>query len=483
MITTINDYLNSTLPKVKLCIVGTGAAGLELATQLENSFDSILLIDSGFETFDWHTQKLAHFQQKGMVIRSVDPNHPLNLEIAREQQTHLRQYGGTLNIWGGKWKALDPIDFSPKLYLQETGWPITYEELHPYYHAIAEDYDIADLIWLNNHPNELPSTISQLPCFYPSIDLLECIPTNSSVKFHKRLKDSSSITVVLGASAVNILLSENLKHVTKLNVRSLNGDEWTVQAELFVLACGSIETTKLLLSSNSQLEKGIGNQTDWVGRNLLDHPKGYVGMLFPYDLKDITEARTFFDSRNKILEIGIALHPNLLREWELPNHCMNIFPRLHGSKLAYAVKIYLEQLPNRESRLFLTNDRDTLNMPVACLDWKFRELDKTCFKRFIEKMTDLLDSNRIGRLVTNPDYEELTFLRDASHQMGTTRMAMYSTNGVVDPNCKIFGVDNLYLMSSSVFPMAGNANPTLTILALARRLASHLKQEQKKQAN
>lgn len=479
MITTINDYLDATLPKAKLCIVGTGAAGLELATQLESSFDSILLIDSGLETFDWHTQKLAHFEQTGMAIRCVNPDQPFNLEIAKEQQTHLRQYGGTLNIWGGKWKALDPFDFLPKPYIKETGWPLTYEELHPYYHAVAEDYDVTDLIWLNDHPRELPSTISQLPCFYPSIDLLETIPTNSGAKFHKRLKDSLSITTVLGASAVNILLSENLRHVTQVKVRSLKGDEWTVQAELFVLASGSIETARLLLSSNSQFKKGIGNETNWVGRNLLDHPKGYVGMLFPYDLKDIIEARTFFDNRTKTLEIGVALHPNLLREWELPNHCMNIFPRLHGNELAYAVKIYLEQLPNQESHLFLTNERDALNMPIACLDWKFRELDLICFKRFIEKMRDLLDSHRIGRLVTNSGFEELTFLRDASHQMGTTRMAMHPADGVVDPDCKVFGIDNLYLMGSSVFPMAGNANPTLTILALARRLAFHLKKRTK----
>lgn len=475
MITTINEYHNSVLPKTKLCIVGTGAAGLELATQLEHAFDSILLIDSGFETFDWHTQRLSHFKQQGMAIRSTDPNQPFTFETAKEQQTHLRQYGGTLNIWGGKWKALDPFDFSPKPYIQETGWPITYKELHPYYHAIAEDYGIADLMWLNDHPNELPSTISQLPCFYPSIDLLEYVPTNSKTKFYKRLKHSSSITTLLGASVVNILLSENLQHVAQLTIRSLKGDEWTVQAELFILACGSIETTRLLLSSNSQLKKGIGNETDWVGRNLLDHPKGYVGMLFPYDLKDIIEARTFFDNRNKTLEIGMTLHPALLREYELPNHCVNIFPRLLGSELTYAVKVYLEQLPNRESRLFLTNERDALNMPIACLDWKFRELDRTCFKRFTEKLRDLFDSNRIGKLVTNPGIEELTFLRDASHQMGMTRMAMHPTNGVVTPDCKVFGIDNLYLMSSSVFPMAGNANPTLTILALARRLAFHLK--------
>ncbi|WP_068467982.1 GMC family oxidoreductase [Candidatus Protochlamydia phocaeensis] len=141
----------------------------------------------------------------------------------------------------------------------------------------------------------------------------------------------------------------------------------------------------------------------------------------------------------------------------------------------YEIKFYLEQLPNAESRLFLSEEYDELGMPLPCLDWKFREEDYLGFKKFIQKIKELLARHQLGRLEIEEECYNLDFIRDASHQMGTTRMAANPADGVVDINCKVFGINNLYLMGSSVFPSGGNANPTFTILALARRLASHLK--------
>jgi choline dehydrogenase-like flavoprotein len=69
---------------------------------------------------------------------------------------------------------------------------------------------------------------------------------------------------------------------------------------------------------------------------------------------------------------------------------------------------------------------------------------------------------------------DLDALADAAHHMGTTRMGTSSAEGVVDRDCKVFGIDNLYVAGSSVFPTGGNANPMLTILALSRRLSHHL---------
>ncbi|WP_042279176.1 GMC oxidoreductase [Candidatus Protochlamydia sp. R18] len=473
MITFIQDYIDSSIPKAKACIIGAGAAGIEIATQLASSFGSILLLEAGLEEFDFETQKLTYFKQQGKKIRSLDPQNPFTFEMSKKGQTHLKQYGGTLNIWGGKWKTLDPIDFESRFDLSETAWPITYQDLYSYYASIAQDYQILDLTWANAHNADLPFTISQLPGFSPSLDLLEKHPTNSKHKFQKQLA-SSSIQVILGAHVVNIALSENLDSVKHLHVRSLRGQDWYVEAQFYILAAGSIENAKLLLNSRSQLKKGVGNHSDWVGRNLLDHPKGFGGLLFPYDQNDIIEGRTFSD-KNKTLEIGISLNQELLKKERLPNHCINIFPRIDQNQIVYAIKFYLEQLPNANSHLFLTNEKDVLNQNIVSLDWKFRKEDLICFENYLTIFANLLKKHQVGELNMKADALTMEIFRDASHQLGTTRMALKAQDGVVDTNCQVFGVNNLFIAGSSIFPTAGHANPTLTILALARRLADHLK--------
>jgi choline dehydrogenase-like flavoprotein len=88
--------------------------------------------------------------------------------------------------------------------------------------------------------------------------------------------------------------------------------------------------------------------------------------------------------------------------------------------------------------------------------------------RFVERL------RRFGNATVEPARTVLPRFRDASHQLGTTRMAARPEEGVVDQSCRVFSVDNLFVAGSSVFPSAGNANPTFTVLALARRLARHL---------
>lgn len=476
MITHIKEYLSAQIPPSDLCIVGAGAAGMELIRQLNHTSHSITLLESGFEDFDWQTQKLGRFKQIGKTIRSADHTHYFGIQKAKKQEPHLRQLGGTLNIWGRRWKNLDPFDLLPKPYVQESGWPLSYEDLYPHLNEIAKEYEVLELMQEPENLLNISLLTKDYPCFSTKINLKEKKPTNIKHLFYDPIQHSSNIRLILGANVVNLVLTEDLKHIDHLIVRSLDGHEWKVRSKLFVLACGTIENTRLLLCSNKQMRTGIGNENDWVGRNLIDHPQGKAGLflLFPQH-KKFPEAYTY-PIENKWIDFEIALHPKLLTEWQLPNHCMRLLymPELIDQRFIEII-FHLEQLPNPESRIFLSDEVDELNMPLACLDWKFKDLDLTLFRRYLEKMKELFLSNNIGMLSFDESCYNMHFLFDASHQMGTTRMALDPRNGVVDINCKIFGVDNLYIAGSSVFPSGGNANPTFTILALSRRLAIHLK--------
>jgi hypothetical protein len=136
---------------------------------------------------------------------------------------------------------------------------------------------------------------------------------------------------------------------------------------------------------------------------------------------------------------------------------------------------YCEQAPNPASRVYLGERRDRLNMPVLVLDWRICREDTESLMRLHELLDERLQRHRLGRLDDTGEPFSDRLYTDASHHIGTARMSADPRHGVVNARCAVHGVDNLYVAGSAVFPTSGHANPTLTIVALALRLAAHLK--------
>ena len=137
----------------------------------------------------------------------------------------------------------------------------------------------------------------------------------------------------------------------------------------------------------------------------------------------------------------------------------------------------MEQAPNRESRVVLGQDRDRLGCPRVELRWRLSEIDKRTAHRAHEILREELARAGLGRFrsaLGEPGDAWPSGLRGARHHMGTTRMHPDPRRGVVDADARVHGIANLYVAGSSVFPTSGAANPTLTIIALALRLAAHV---------
>jgi choline dehydrogenase-like flavoprotein len=138
----------------------------------------------------------------------------------------------------------------------------------------------------------------------------------------------------------------------------------------------------------------------------------------------------------------------------------------------------MEQAPNAESRVTLGSDLDRLGCRRVELRWRLSAIDKFSMHRAHSILGDELLRSGVGRMESAIGRESDPWparLRGARHHMGTTRMHVDSRRGVVDADCRVHGTANLYVAGSSVFPTSGAANPTLTIVALALRLAGHLK--------
>jgi choline dehydrogenase-like flavoprotein len=140
----------------------------------------------------------------------------------------------------------------------------------------------------------------------------------------------------------------------------------------------------------------------------------------------------------------------------------------------------IEQVPNPLSRVSLADERDAFGIRRVQLDWQFTDIEKRSVVRALELFGAELGRTGLGRLRIEIDDDPTSWPDDLVggwHHMGTTRMSADPAHGVVDRDCLVHGMDNLYVAGSSVFTTAGSGTPTMTIVALALRLCDHLRQE------
>ena len=342
-------------------------------------------------------------------------------------------------------------------------------------------------------------------------------PTRFGEKFRHDLRTARNVRVLLHANAVNVRAGGG--RVEGLDVATLDGNSFSVEAPVVVLALGGLDNPRLLLASRDGQPVGLGNEHDLVGRFFMEHPHYYIvravltnslrergrlawgdggialsgadvpltdppprlaGFLTPTEaaarrlgLCACGVAHTALDGvsedeRAEELPDGIADADvrELVRELRGPGDDDG-----EGDELA--VFVLGEQVPNPASRVMLSERVDVLGVPKVDLDWQLDDLDWDNARRSVELVADQLGSAGLGRMSWHT--EQHRAIRYGRHHMGTTRMHVDPARGVVDPDGQVHSVHGLYLAGSSVFPTAGYSNPTLTIVALALRLAAHLR--------
>jgi choline dehydrogenase-like flavoprotein len=144
----------------------------------------------------------------------------------------------------------------------------------------------------------------------------------------------------------------------------------------------------------------------------------------------------------------------------------------------YSLDFHAEQVPIAASRVSLLAERDELGMPRLLIDWRYAPADIATVREAVRLFAEDIARSAVGTFEYHPQTIELEMSRYGAyggHHLGTARMGTDPRSSVVDANCRIHGMDNLYVAGSAVFPTSSQANPTLTIVALAVRLAAHLR--------
>jgi choline dehydrogenase-like flavoprotein len=172
---------------------------------------------------------------------------------------------------------------------------------------------------------------------------------------------------------------------------------------------------------------------------------------------------------------GFAWH--MLRDRKLAERK---FPTIiiHSKANLYSLDFHAEQQPNPASRVSLISECDALGMPRISVDWRYTRGDVDSLSRSVALLADDFRRQGIGTFDYDPESVEVEMTRYGAfggHHIGTARMGANPRSSVVDADCRIHDVRNLYIASSATFPTSSQANPTLTLIAFALRLSAHLK--------
>jgi choline dehydrogenase-like flavoprotein len=363
-------------------------------------------------------------------------------------------------------------------------------------------------------------------------------PTRFGIRYREALVRSQNVRVLLHANAIEIETNAEGSQATGIKVKTEAGSALRAKAKIIILAAGGIENPRLLLLSNAVQTKGLGNQSGNVGRYFMDHPRLRTGRVYlknPVTFQRLYD--TTYYHRNSALRargqvVGACL--TIAESIQESEGMLQVHTGLNGcylgedhSAVGKAKDVYkaitqadlrsipsdaiasmlaglpavavayigrairhryllryfkfesvIEPQPDPNNRVSLADERDWLGLQKVRVSWRVGELERRSHQRALQLIKAQIESNGLGRVeLDEADWDERWehSVLSTWHHMGTTRMHQNPSIGVVDVNCCLYGVSNLYIAGSSVFPTGTGQPPTLTIVALAIRLSHHIR--------
>jgi len=469
-----------------VCIVGSGPAGSILGEALAAAGARVAVVERGGRQADTDAHRLTEVETPG-------------LGIGRPSRIRRFAVGGAGWMWGRAAIELEATDFDPQPTAPHVGWPFGHDELAEYYARgrAALDVTVPDLEGGTAPPGFVlrPRSLSSLRVGDGTVD--------SSVPVHTRI------------TVTRIVPAPGGKSVDRLDAVDHEGRSVSITADRYVIAAGGIENPRLLLASE------IGGGA--VGSFYADHPHLTVpiessngwGPFDPLAIQSghrrLAEAVLVASGRDRRSEglldaYGYLIHwrrpdlwdrPGVLAwldlAWALRNHDTPVgAPRIYWQALAgvpeliralgdsrrhprrLALRVGLESPADPANRVTLSDRKDRFGVPLARVEWRVGDAERASLDRYLHDLAAAADAEGWGPL-RYPLGSGWPNVEGAAHHMGATRMHVDPAEGVVDANCRVHGFDDLFVAGSSVFPTYGYANPTLTLVALALRLADHLK--------
>ncbi|HZO24248.1 MAG TPA: GMC family oxidoreductase [Steroidobacteraceae bacterium] len=510
-----------------LCIVGAGLAGGLLAAQATRKGHSVALLEAGSRfpfgnrvgqllhhqtlagpRWPWLNEARDHYVDSSAA--SIGVGYALN-------SNRVKGVGGSTLHWDGRINRLMPVDFAAAT-TNGLGvdWPITYAELEPWYSQAdwelgvsgtwhrampprSRDFpmegfpmSVDDRLWepiaerLGIEVFATPWAINSRPFggYSQCLAFAACQICPSGARYsaerHIAIAEGTGRCELAPETVARRIDLGPSGKVKAVHATRLTGEQVEVRARVYVIAAHAVESARLLLLSR------VGNHSDQVGRNLMEHVYVDAGGFLPsrrfYPGRvgyEVTESLSYYRAEEKGRRGGIKLEFTFDED---PLH-ESESRHLWGSRLAQydrerfghwiGLEAETEVQPNPDSRVTLDGtQKDLFGDAVPNIRFAFSPVDARTQKEAGEILANLL--HEVG--ATEVSQEPLGATSWGAHHMGTCRMSVDPDKGVVDRDCRVHGTSNLYVAGSSVFPTSGALQPSLTIAALSLRLAEHLQQ-------
>ncbi len=518
MIYNLNEITEDPFQQIPydVCIIGAGPAGITLALNLSKEFNVLLLEAGGFD----------HSVESQEVYKGKNIGH----EYYNLDECRARWLGGGTNLWGGWCYPLDELDFKKREFVKYSGWPIEKKDLDPYRERAKAMFKIPASFNFDSPQRKIEDPVIGWDDVmggksrdFHQIDFWRNPEMNFGYQYKDELKKSTNVHCYLNANLTDMALLDDLSAIKKTKVQNYKGKVFDIQANTFVLATGAIENARLLLNFNKQLNKGIGNKNDLVGRFFADHPHFRIGKILLEDKlreKVLAAGRALssgdiapseeFQLHNRTLNFGfrIKINPkgmismttkerirNMLCSQEWMINSINYYRENFSHKRRFncfhqelnldntdgIISTGAEAAPNPLSRVTIGDGNDRFDMQRTILDWQLTKVDKDSIRTGLIGYGKYFATKDLGRvqidkwvLKEDDEFPGSPQPMGGLHHMGTTRMSMSPREGVVDADQKVYGMNNFYIAGSSVFPTTGHVNPTFTIVQMTLRLADHI---------
>ena len=512
--------LNGPTVWADVCVIGAGAAGITVAREFIGTGYDVVLLEAGGRRFEMADQEPYRSEIVGLAHKGI---HDGRARVA----------GGTTSLWAGQCLPLFDCDFATRGWVPLSGWPIRRDDLTPYYARAERVMEVPHAAydataWPRAAVPDLPASAGLRLAFSQFTRT-----PNFWDKYGDALRAAENVRVVTHAHVVELVPTPAADAIRAVRCRGADGSAFDVVATSVVVCCGGIESARLLLVSDSVDPAGVGNRHDVVGRYFQDHP----GIAFPIRVHRREEFTSWYNGfgRGGIKHaVKLVAGDDLQRQEGILNVAAEVFytaadddpitaakvilravrrpelrrqvPRALRQSLASPRRVLravwrhyvgrqpasvgsgppmlgcgVEQLPNADSRVTLSDQRDAFGVRRTRLDWRLTELETRSIVTFVRQVRAVWATQGLATV----DLEAVPMAGrdaglhggyvDANHHIGTTRMGADPKTSVVDANCRVHGYRNLHIASSSVFPTGGCSNPTLTVLALAIRLCDRLK--------
>lgn len=524
---TIKENINLT---TQVCIVGAGTVGIYLAKKLRDKNIEVILLESGDNVVKTPEEFQLESVQKGISYSGAENGRGIGL-------------GGTSALWGGQMIPLVESDFKERNYIGFNKWPISYEEVKKFFSTVASELGLGSFEGSKEYKKLLKrhykilNTSSKSSNF--SLRLSQWLPfkmRNSSKAFSKLVETDEKLQVWLNSTVTKLRKNSDNK-IETIYAQSKQGKKIEIKSKIVVICAGALESTRLLLEFDEQNEKVITKYGSPLGECFSDHLSVTCGTLKCNDWKrfnlnfspvfekgimrtprlELTQEAQKEESLTSAFahftfltngDTGFDIVRSILRKNQGEQHKIelsfkNIFSSLSDifsmvwwryihnrlwipRKADLLLQIDIEQIANKNSKLYLDNEYDTFNRKKLCIDWQVTDQDFDVIRKTTVLVTNFWNDLKLDEVATLEledlkDLESFSTPYDVYHPTGSVKMGSTKENSVVNSDLRLWDISNCYVDTTSVFPSPGSANPGMVHFALTERLAKHLEKKIKRE--